>query len=563
MQPHLRPNRFTPFRLAADTEVVGMHDGSQATLRLGALDDEVVHHHEYGHEALFTRTIDGALLALLWRVMDDPRHVGAEQLATLSVTANTLAVGSVDAHETFATYYGIKLVDPEVGRTYVPRLPADYRVYYDAAAGAIDGLFGSTFMQVRVATTLAHHAFESRFVLRFLREPWVPCREQQKDEQPNLRLHALLVHLAACQDEVRALLLERARRFFQARRAPGWDLDDEAAWHAEPTLAHLLDLELDRCLAAWLHDRRVVPAITEEERLGCAEKLTSFASELGVTLRRAIGNEAAEVPELDPTLAHFRRDAATRVHAWRQAGSFVANASMARSFPAATGAALWEIDDYRLADKLVVISGDPDDLPDLWTVLRIGPPGAPVNVRLADEPAHAVHYMRDDVIDWVNRLQPEHGWTGRQPDLIVLALGNERRAGRRAFSCGAVVEPGCIDPRHNERTAIYVMSNWVDFVERTSRAGRVQLAQIEVDLSGFGEQAQSLTINIARCEAMPGPWFMRVLASQAAASAALLALDWRANPAIQSVHVEELLPGAAIDGVKWAMSSILACWSRF
>src|SRR5688572_3748405 len=71
MAIHLRPNRLMPFRLAAEGEVVGTHDGTRATLHLGALDDEVVYHHEYGHEVLFTRTMDGAILAVLWRIMDE------------------------------------------------------------------------------------------------------------------------------------------------------------------------------------------------------------------------------------------------------------------------------------------------------------------------------------------------------------------------------------------------------------------------------------------------------------------------------------------------------------
>src|SRR5512139_4050571 len=103
MASHLRPDRLVPFRLATGGEVVGTHDGSRATLHLGALDDEVVYHHEYGHEVLFSRSTDGSILAVLWRVMDEPGGIKGDQLSALSATAGTLAAGSIDAQETFAT----------------------------------------------------------------------------------------------------------------------------------------------------------------------------------------------------------------------------------------------------------------------------------------------------------------------------------------------------------------------------------------------------------------------------------------------------------------------------
>ncbi|WP_280153451.1 hypothetical protein [Piscinibacter sp. XHJ-5] len=563
MTSHLRPNRLVPFRLATEGEVVGTHDGSRATLHLGALDDEVVYHHEYGHEVLFTRTLDGAILAVLWRVMDEPGAVAAKPLASFSLTAATLAAGSIDAQETFATYYGIKLVAPEAGKAYIQQLPSDYREYYEAAAAVIDRLFASTFMQVRVALTLTHFAFESRFGMRFLRNPWVAYRVQQEDEQPSLRLRALLADLAANGEDLQRHLVDAARQFFERRQTAGWDLDDEAGWHDRGALANLLDLELDTCMAAWLRNRQVVPVLTTDERASCEKKLTSFASKLGVTLRHGIGTHAAGIADPDVATEHFRHDAATRTHAWKQAGSFVANATIARTLPAARGAALWDIDDYRNADKLFVISGDPDDLPDLWTVLRVGPKGAQTNLTLADGRVFAVRYHRDDVVDWLNRLQPGQGWTGPQPDLIISPIGSERKAGNRAFSYGTALQPGYIDPRHNDRMVLYVMGNWFDFIESAAQAGRVRLAQIPVDLGGYGDQPQPLVLNIARCEAFTGPWFLRALALNAAASTALLELDWQHHPAIQSVSIEELLPDDTVDVLTRTMGSILACWSRF
>ncbi|MCV2218531.1 hypothetical protein [Thauera sp. Sel9] len=562
MTSHLRSNRFEPFRLVTEGEVVGSHDGSRATLHLGALDDEVVYHHEYGHEVLFSRSTDGSILALLWRVMDEPGGIRGDELSAFSITADTLATGSIDAQETFATYYGIKLVAPEVGKGYIRHLPANYKAYYEEAATVIDPLFASTFMQVRVALTLTHFAFDSRFAARFLRNPRFAYQTQDQDEEPNHRLRALLSELGARGKELRCQLSDAAKQFFERRQVTGWNLNDEEAWRDQGTLANLLDLELDGVMASWLRSRRVVPFLTAEERVKCGKRLIAFARELCVDLRQTVGTEVADIPDLDAATAHFRRDAATRAHAWKQAGSFIANSSIGRTLPGADGAALWEIDDYRNADKLVVISGDPDDLPDVWTVLRDGPEGAQTNLTLGERRVFAVHYLRDDVISWLNQLQPEHGWTGPQPYLIISPIGSERKAGNRAFSYGPAVAPGYIDPRHNDRMALYVMGNWFDFIEAAAQTGSVRLAQISADLSGYGEQLQPLVLKVARCEGFPGPWFLRSFAPQAAASAALLELDWQHNPAIQSVSISELLPDETEELLKRTMSSILALWSR-
>ena len=565
MAEHLRPDRLVPFFAATAGEVVGTHDGSRSTIHVGALDDEVVYHHEYGHEALFTRTVDGAILSILWRVMDEPAAVAPDRLSQLSTTAKTLVTGSVDAQEIFATYYGIKLVEPEIGNRYIDRLPEDYKAYFTEAAEVIDPLFGSTYMQVRVALNLAHLAFESRFVLRFLRNPLAAYKSQHAEEKPSWRLRALLDYVASNGDAFRQTLLDAAKTFFNRQQSAPWDLDEEAAWVAAGAQSNLLDLELDQCADAWLRGRNVVPVLGKDERAACTKRLATFANRLGVALLQGKGvpSDLPDILGLDSTLARMRHDEATRTHAWRQAGSFISNTTIGRGLPAARGAALWEIDDYRLADRLVVIAGDPPTLPDLWTVLRSGPAGASTNLNLNGTRVHGVHFHRDDVIEWLNRLLPGQGWTGRQPDMILAAIGSDSKAGERAFSYRPNREPGRIDSWHNDRLFLYVMGNWFDFIESAAQVGQVQLTQIAVDLTGHGEQAQPMFLKFARCSGFAGPCFLRALAAPAAAAATLLELDWRGNSAIQSVEIEEFFPGdAADDLVALALSAILAFWSR-
>jgi len=170
MNSYFGTGRLKPLASTAQGVVVGKHDGSRATLYVGSLDDPVVFYHEAAHEALFTTTIDGSILAVLWHAIDRLGITDARLLKDVSATARALMVSSRFAHEVVATYYGIKMVDDKPGALALAKLPRSYRTYFKTASEVIDPWFKSSFLQVRVILALGNFTFRSPFARRFFQD---------------------------------------------------------------------------------------------------------------------------------------------------------------------------------------------------------------------------------------------------------------------------------------------------------------------------------------------------------------------------------------------------------
>ena len=548
--------RLTAFRAAAQGEVAGMHDGSRATLVMGALDDDVVFHHEYGHEILFTRTLDGALLALLWSAIDRSPRAGSGRLRALHVTADALVSASRFAQEVFATYYGIKAVNPAMGINALGMLPKEYRDYFDVAAGAIDGHFRSTFMQVRVALNLSHLAFESCFALRVLRDPWRPWRVLRPDEQPNKRMRWLLDDMAgggfaALAESVHAW----AGEFFAQENIEPWCLDDEAGWERDAVVANRLETQLDERMEAWLRRRTRWPVISQDKRRKCVHLLAQWGRQLGITVT-SVPASAMKPRGADDALEHFLLDEATRVHVHRQAGSSIATHPLPVQFGRVDADALASSPEHRLAEHLLVVGADPGLDSDTWFVVRTGPAGARTNVRLHERAGHAVRASGGDVVSWLNRRArgPERGLP---PVDIIIPFGIQWADGANG------ADSADIDLHYDERVVQYMTGNWIDFVQLAARLGDVVLTELQVDVKGYGDNAQPFTVKIAKTGAVRGRCCMRILTQHAASLVSLMELEWRANPAIRSVSSDEAeAEGIDLDLVASAVSGILAFWSR-
>ncbi|CAN5264692.1 hypothetical protein BH11PSE9_BH11PSE9_30210 [soil metagenome] len=565
--------RLAPFAAASAGagEVVGTHDGAQATLHLGALDDEVVFHHEFGHEILFTRTTHGALLAVLWQAIDRRGPLTAGQFSRLETTAQTLTMRCRTAHEVFATYYGLKMVEPAIAVAALRTLPREYRRYFRTAAKVLDPHFASTFLQVRVALSVGAAAFESCFTMRFLRRPWLAWKATRRDEQPDRRLESLLGYLAdGGAAELRRMLDAWAAEFFAATGTPAWDLDDEAGWQALAVEAHRLDVFLDRRIVEWIGNLGVVPLLSREERSACLAGLRSFAAECGIPVKLIDTEEPVE--EVPPTglpalLEYMRKDPHARVHALKQAASYVANQPLAATFERVTREELWSRPQYQQADSIAVVAPDPGRQGAPWTIVGFCPPGVRGNVVLNGRPAHAAHASGGEVIAWLNEIERggSRAWRGPLPEPIVVPFGNDAHLGPLPFSLDGQDEPGKFVYTLGRQMAMYVVGSWIAFVEKAASHAPVVLTELQVDIGGYeGSEAQPLTLKIALCAYLPGRCFLRAFARNSGTAVDVLALDWRSNPAIQLLSAEEAEQrGLDLGFVAGAMNGILAFWSRF
>jgi hypothetical protein len=569
MESYFRANRLNSLAAAARGVVVGTHDGSRATLHVGSLDNAVVFHHESAHEAMFTMTIDGVILAVLWRAIDRKMPTEAIRRKSLRTTARTLMEASRFAQEVFATYYGIKMVEPEKGVAALTKLPEEYQTYFKAASDVIDPYYKSTFLQVRMITTLAHFAFRSLFAQRFLPDPWRAWKDLRDDEKPSWRLKTLFEDLTAGgAEKLRRAIDDCAIDFFARENIKPWSLDDEEPWLTHAIAAYQLDLALDQCIHEWLLSRSVLPTLEGPQRTESVAQLRNFASQLGETLEEAAPLASSDVAnsDLDEVLKHFRGDTAARVRARAQASSVIANESVGSSFPGLIGRALWEVDDYAAADKLLVVASDPSGPSQTWTVVRFGPAGSATNFTLNGRHCHGARLARGDVVDWLNAMAEPAGakWSGKVPDPIVVPFGREQLTGPRAWSLDGTQAPGCIDGRLNHHVAMYLMGNWIDVIEKVLTVGSVDLTDMYVEVGGYGGKPMPLTVKVARGNAIPGRCLIRAFGRDAGAMIDLLTRDWRANPAcrwLPNKEAEEA--GFDFDFVGRAFNGVLAFWSRF
>jgi hypothetical protein len=565
MQFFLKNSRLRSFATLAVEQIAGVHDGSRSIIHADFLNNEVVFHHEFGHETLFARTIDGNILSVLWSVLDSPPTMDEVRLSAIAATAQTLMDASFFAHEVFATYYGIKMVSPEEGQRSLAELPGEYISYYRTVADVIDPYFKCTFLQVRLALTLAHHAFSSPFAQRFVADPWSAWHLLSEDETPNLRLQALLKYLASGGIQLlREAMLRFADTFFKQERMAPWDIDDEEAWKSRPVEGYQVDLAMDEFLSKWLIEQAVVPVLPEESRKQCLETLKVAALQLGFNL------ETVEISTTVESLDSSATDAAQLVgllksnkafwaHAHKQAASQIANPTIVSSLPHLAGRALWEVDDYRRADELHVIAGDFSEQPQVWTVISFGPADSSTNCEVNGRAGFAARFRQLEVIDWLNAgtLNSE------LPKVVVLPYGPKRLTGK-FWSPDGSMDPGCIDSRLNERVVMYAVGNWFELIQRALELGEeVELTELVTEIVDAQGCCQPMLLKLARSPVIPGHCVMRAFGQKAAEFVRGLELRWREQSGYKFLDsAEARAAGFDFSLIERAFSGVLACWSR-
>lgn len=568
--------RLIPLASAARGVVVGSHNGKRSLVHIDSLDDEVVFHHEAAHETLFTTTIDGAILAMLWGFLDKRTTAGAAITSNLSKTAGALMESSRFAQEVIATYSGIKMVDPKVGSIALGKLPNAYRKYYRAASNVIDPLCKSTYLQVRMIRAIGSFTFRSCFARRFFAEPtraWGLDREDMAD----WRLRALLEQLSKGDIEsLRLAIDDWAAMFFAKESIEPWDLDSEDGWTANWIAAYKLDVSLDDCIDSWLRKNSPLPTLSQIDQQAAFAQLKAFGTDLGFKIEFATDLgfkiEEATPPMVDPAVSAtigtamelFRNNDAVRVRSYIQAGSVIANTSLEDSLSVYRAEALWEVDDFANANKLLVV-GMPSDQSLLWTVLMRGP-GATSNITLGDGPYHAIRLDRTDVVGWLNVMaQPNQDqWKGVIPELIVVPFGGDSLAGPPAWSFDGDQRPGAVDGRLNGHVAMYLVGNWIEAIETALQYGHVDVTELDVEAKNYGSGSVHLTLKVARGEAIPGRYLLRVFGREASMDVDLWMFEWRSNPSYRffTSQDNEGEDGFDLEFIEKALNAVLALWHQ-
>ncbi len=234
--------------------VAGVHDGEKAIVRLEALTTPEVGAHEQIHEKIFTETVDGVLLALAVRTELASKRAGWEQPDGLTEFVNVLVDGSRNAHESAATYLGIKYYVTASRSFPVDELPKEYQDWYHNLADIIDPVFKASYVQGSVAWGLVHCAFSSRLILSLQDADWRSIIPSAND-LPNTRFIRFQATLRATIAQLYIKLEKTFHTFCQQQGVESWEFQSEEAWaqaHQSGNLVKRIDEQLVIETSDWL-----------------------------------------------------------------------------------------------------------------------------------------------------------------------------------------------------------------------------------------------------------------------------------------------------------------------
>ncbi len=198
--------------------------------------DPLVATHEQVHETIFRETFDGRLLEMAVRVRNSHRAKGTVLPDRLSEFIRLSVAGSLDAHESAATYLSIKYLadaptaeESETVKGWLNNLSPQYEKWYNDLADVIDPIFETTYVQYQTGWAVVKCAFSSRLILAGQDGTWENLRPSPA-ELPSARLKRLLKTLAAADDSLWLSLNERLVAFCQDYDITPWDFQCERGW---------------------------------------------------------------------------------------------------------------------------------------------------------------------------------------------------------------------------------------------------------------------------------------------------------------------------------------------
>lgn len=273
-------------------EILGWHDGRNTTLRVEAVDYDLVVKHESVHASLFQNTPDGTLARICLLASERGSLAGSldELLASYFESCRS-------AHESAATYIGVQLLRyPEEREEALRSLPAEYLEYYRNYADIIDPICTSSYMRCVFARAISVTIFSSRACWAFIESGFdlsiaIDARFSADDRQDALFVWLRtggskhLCDLAL--DVIRGRPgLSRWAAFEAFPDATFGALDDDEHWKDAP-----LAVEAERWLIGSLHIELCTNGplkclnTASREWLDVTSKLGAYADTLGVTSR--------------------------------------------------------------------------------------------------------------------------------------------------------------------------------------------------------------------------------------------------------------------------------------
>lgn len=231
------------FAVEIDGAVAGFHAILSISLDAHATArSSTVAFHEAIHERILMRTPDGFV------------HLGLKQLSVAATASeetrqwasrwcSEIEQCSAIAHETIATYCGIKQADVAEHDAAIEALPPEYLGWFRSLADRIDSVFYASYVQYLLGWFVGELCFSTSFSHRVSSEAPGDKVILSEDEKPDARLARILETL--CKD-VLGYLLENLKR------ATGLDIQNEAAWDALPHEERMqLDLALSKIIREW------------------------------------------------------------------------------------------------------------------------------------------------------------------------------------------------------------------------------------------------------------------------------------------------------------------------
>lgn len=275
--------------------VGGEYDMMRTAVTLPAAGICEVAAHENFHERVFTETSDGVMLATAVRLLRAYDTKSRRLPAGIKKFVDCVTQGSLSAHESAATYLGVKFcaTSMDVG-LHRSKVPKTYLKYYDPLAGVIDPVFLGPNVQSAIAWGITLYAFSSRLIFSARPDDWRSVIPNTEQDLPDTRFNKLLEALSATTQQ----LLTSLRHLFETTchkyQVKPWDFQTEVAWETKDIrtdLAVELDERLVKATFEWLRKTSDVACIDFERE---AETVNNLLRGLAKAHDVDLPNEAAD-----------------------------------------------------------------------------------------------------------------------------------------------------------------------------------------------------------------------------------------------------------------------------
>lgn len=430
--------------------VGGEHDTHRAMVTLSAVGIPQVAAHENIHGRICAETCDGSMFASAVRLHRACERRGRQLPAGLSEFVKVVSDNSLFAHESAATYLGVKQYDSSEDR-----IPEDYEQYYYALAHVIDPVFVAPDVQSAVAWGLTYYAFSSRLIFAVRNGDWQSVVPVSKEDLPDARFHKLLETVSGNPQQLLATLHQVVRDTCSEYGVEPWDLQTEVAWSKTDKHTDLLvemDDRLVKTTYEWLRLTSDISCIDFDHELKTVHSLldslaephdVDLPSDVLEKFREAVRSVAGKLDLNNPGRSERRlfdvlreMSAEGMVSADANEKFEVASDTYSRIGVSQADAYISNKDAIKVSDSahdvlqgdslfenlssVRILSAEPPDHMDHW--LLVGKPNESSGI-----PSHLIprgRYPKQLVLEWLSRrrARSEAGEPVPEVPMVVLAL---------------------------------------------------------------------------------------------------------------------------------------------